>query len=229
MLQDIKIIDFGVVNSYLIQNDTGWIMVDTGIRRKRSALLRELEATGCKPGSLKLIILTHGDYDHAGNAAFLRKNYRTKIAMHQDESAVVEKGDMVLSRNNRPLFSKTISRIMLKVILPFMRFGKFERFKPDLFIGDGYDLSAYGIEAKILYLPGHSSGSIGILTADGNLFCGDFVINGDKPGLNYITADPVAANTSIEKLRNLKINTVYPGHGKPFPMESFIKEIDKSN
>jgi len=28
---------------------------------------------------------------------------------------------------------------------------------------------------------------------------------------------------SIEKLKSLKISTVYPGHGKPFPMNSFTK------
>jgi len=36
--------------------------------------------------------------------------------------------------------------------------------------------------------------------------------------------DLTAANTSIQKLKSLKINTVYPGHGKPFPMETFIKQ-----
>jgi hypothetical protein len=25
---------------------------------------------------------------------------------------------------------------------------------------------------------------------------------------------------SVDKLRSLRINMVYPGHGKPFPMES---------
>jgi len=38
-----------------------------------------------------------------------------------------------------------------------------------------------------------------------------------------IMGDLTAANASIEKLKSLKINTVYPGHGKPFPMSSFTK------
>ncbi len=29
------------------------------------------------------------------------------------------------------------------------------------------------------------------------------------------------------KLKSLKINTVYPGHGKPFPMELFIENHQK--
>lgn len=31
------------------------------------------------------------------------------------------------------------------------------------------------------------------------------------------------------KLKSLKMNTVYPGHGKPFPMELFIRITEKKN
>jgi glyoxylase-like metal-dependent hydrolase (beta-lactamase superfamily II) len=34
--------------------------------------------------------------------------------------------------------------------------------------------------------------------------------------------DLAAAKASVEKLRGLEIHTVYPGHGKPFPMELFL-------
>jgi len=102
-------------------------------------------------------------------------------------------------------------------------FGKPERFKPDLYVEDGYDFSGSGFDAKVLHLPGHSKGSIGILTAGGDLFCGDLLENKDKPVLNSIMDDLATANASVEKLKSLKINTVYPGHGKPFPMGLFIK------
>ena len=103
-------------------------------------------------------------------------------------------------------------------------FGKSERFKPDLYIEDGDDLSEYGFDAKVLHIPGHSKGSIGILTSGSDLFCGDLLENTDKPALNSIIDDMTAANASVEKLKKLRINTVYPGHGKPFPVELFIKK-----
>jgi len=31
-------------------------------------------------------------------------------------------------------------------------------------------------------------------------------------------------NASLEKLRGLDIETVYPGHGRPFPAASFLKD-----
>jgi hypothetical protein len=40
--------------------------------------------------------------------------------------------------------------------------------------------------------------------------------------------DLAAANTSVEKLSSLEIDTVYPGHGKPFPMDEFLKNCNCS-
>jgi glyoxylase-like metal-dependent hydrolase (beta-lactamase superfamily II) len=97
-------------------------------------------------------------------------------------------------------------------------FGKSARFKPDLYIEDGDDLSEFGLDAKILNISGHSKGSIGILTAGGDLFCGDLFTNIDQPVLNSIMDDLAAANVSVGKLKSLKANTLYPGHGKPFPL-----------
>jgi len=210
----------GSVNCYLIETDTGYILIDTGCSNKRTDLEKELESAGCKPGNLKLIVLTHGDFDHTGNAAHLREKYDIKIAMHYDDSGMVERGDMFLNRKKGNILFKMIATILFG-------FGKSERFKPDFYIEDGYDLSEYGFDAKVLHIPGHSKGSIGILTVGGDLICGDLLTNWDKPDqpdLNSIMDDLTAANASVEKLKKLGIKTVYPGHNKPFPMELFIKK-----
>ena len=212
----------GSVNCFLIETDTGYILIDTGGSNKRTDLEKELENAGCKPGCLKLIVLTHGDFDHTGNAAYLRKRFGTEIAMHHNDSGMVEHGDMFWNRK-RP---NSLIRMMVPILFGF---GRKERFKPDLYIDEGYDLSEYGFDAKVLHIPGHSKGSIGILTADGELFCGDLLENKDIPILNSIMDDLAAANVSVEKFKSLKINTVYPGHGKPFPMELFIKNHRKKN
>ena len=212
----------GTVNCYLIETDIGYILIDTGCSNKRTELEKELERAGCKPGNLKLIVLTHGDFDHTSNAAYLREKFGARIAMHHDDSGMSERGDMFWNRRKGNILLGMISRILFG-------FGKKERFKPDLYIEDGYNLSEYGFDANVLHIPGHSKGSIGILTADGDLFCGDLLENTDKPVLSSIIDDLAAANASVEKLKSLKINTVYPGHGKPFPMELFTKNHRKNN
>jgi len=207
--------------SKLIETGTGFILIDTGGSNKRAGLEKELESAGCEFGNLKLIILTHGDFDHTGNAAYLRKKFGAKIAMHYDDSGMVEYGNMFWNRKKGNIFFGVIACLLFG-------FGKPERFKPDLYIDDGYDLSNnYGLGAKVLHIPGHSQGSIGIRADGGALFCGDLLENKDKPVLNSIMDNLAAANISVEKLKKLKINTVYPGHGEPFPMRLFIKNYRK--
>jgi len=220
MPQEIRLINFGGVNCYLVKTDTGYILIDTGLPNKRTDLEKELESAGCQPGNLKLIVLTHGDYDHAGNAAYLREKYGTRIAMHYDDSGRVERGDWNWGLKAKPdRFS-----IIFRIGAFFIRPGHFDTFKADIYVRDGQSLSEYGFDAAVLHLPGHTRGSIGILTTDGDLFCGDLLDNlFGKPGLQFFIDDLAAANASIEKMKSLKIHTVRPGHGKPFP-DGFIDE-----
>ncbi|TFH42440.1 MAG: MBL fold metallo-hydrolase, partial [ANME-2 cluster archaeon] len=175
----------GSVNCYLIKTDIGYFLIDTGSSNKRTYLEKELESAGCRPGNLNLIVLTHGDFDHTGNAANLCKKFGVKIAMHYDDSGMVERGDMFWNRKKSNIFIGMMARI-------FSGFGKAERFTPDLYIDEKYDLSEYGLDANVLYLSGHSKGSIGILTADGDLFFGDLLENTDGPGIGSIIDDKAA-------------------------------------
>jgi hydroxyacylglutathione hydrolase len=204
------------VNCYLVKTGNGFVLIDTGMNNKRTAIEKELESAGCQPGNLILIILTHGDFDHCGNAAYLRKKFSTRIAMHKNDSGMVERGDMLWNRKERNIFMKIIFKL-------FFRLSKSDRFKPDLYIDEGYDFSEYGFDAKVLDIPGHSKGSIGILTTSGDLFCGDLLDNTDKPAKNALIDDSVELDASVEKMKTLKIKTVYPGHGKPFQMEQLIE------
>ena len=88
--------------------------------------------------------------------------------MHRDDAGMAERGDMFVNRK-RP-------NLLVRSLVPlFTGFGAAERFTPDLSLADGDDLAQYGLGATILSLPGHSRGSVGVLTAAGELFCGDLL------------------------------------------------------
>ena len=69
---------------------------------------------------------------------------------------------------------------------------------------------------RVISLPGHSRGSIGLLTDSGELFVGDLLDNTQRPVLNSIMDDRAAAVASVDKLKRLNIVTIYPGHGSAF-------------
>ncbi len=207
--------NIGSVNCYLVAGGDGFILVDTGSAQNYAVLDQELEAAGCKPGALRLIILTHGDFDHTGCAARLADKYATKIAMHPADWGMLERGDMFVNRKN--------ASGPLRMVAPLLfGFGKAQKRRPDLALNDGDDLAAYGWAARVVSIPGHSAGSIGVLTAEGDLICGDLFENIQKPALNSIMDDLASAEASIEKLKGMSVKTVYPGHGKPFPLDEFI-------
>jgi hydroxyacylglutathione hydrolase len=202
------------VNCFLLKTAAGWILIDTACSNRRAELVGQMENAGCEPGRLALIILTHGDFDHTGNARYLRERFASRIAMHRDDLGMVEHGDMFWNRGRGSALVKALAPVLF-------RFRKSDRFSPDLLIDDGSDLAEYGADLRVVHLPGHSQGSIGLLTGEGELFCGDLLINEKKPVLNYRIADASAANDSVERLQRLHVKNIFPSHGRPFRMDDF--------
>jgi hydroxyacylglutathione hydrolase len=201
------------VNIYLLRSVDGFVLVDTGTPEKRAELEAHIAEAGCGVGDLRLIVLTHGDYDHAGNAAHLREKHGARIAMHAADKERVERGDWSAGMKSKPDKFPLLYRIVAAFIHP----GQFETFGPDILLEDGQSLSTFGLDAVALHLPGHTKGSIGILTPAGDLFCGDLLDNmRRKPDLEFFIDDMAAARASLARIRGLGVGTVYPGHGKPF-------------
>ena len=215
----------GSVNCYLIKTEAGYFLIDTGWPNQRAALEKELSRLGCQPGNLKLILATHGDFDHTGSCAYLHDKFHAKIAMHRGDSAMVEGGDMFINRKINHL-----SRGVLGIGTKLLGLNKFDKFAPEIYLEDGQELSGFGLEAQVLHVPGHSKGSIAFLTpfsgppdASGRaLFCGDLLVNSSRPAKNSLVDDAAALDTSVERVKLLKPITIYPGHGKPFPVELLL-------
>ena len=199
----------GSVNSNLVHNERGFYLVDTGGPNATAKLERELELAGCTPGLLKLIVITHGDFDHIGNAARMRARFGAPIAMHKNDAGMAERADMLASR-------KSGSKVMAWIVPRLFGFGQDRRFTPDVLLGDGTDLTTYGWEAKVVALPGHSGGSIGVVTAEGDLFCGDLLENTKNPVMGSIVDDRQEMMASVRRLTGAGIRKIYPGHGSPF-------------
>lgn len=211
-------------NCYLFRSTGGFALLDTGFPHSRGQLVSALEAAGCQPGDLSLIVLTHGDIDHSGNAAYLRSTHGSPIAMHPGDTAMCLADGVTRPRDTRVPddFPKVLYLWLGIAILKYLRMkltksDRFEPFAPDLLLEDGQDLAPLGLEAVAYHTPGHSKGSICLLTPSGGLYSGDEF--GQVWGRVISSRDDPELPSTKAKLRALDVRTVYPGHGGPFDAE----------
>jgi glyoxylase-like metal-dependent hydrolase (beta-lactamase superfamily II) len=224
LFEEIRRIEHGGVNCYLLKAAKGFFLIDSGFAKNRAAIEADLQNSGCTPGNLNLIILTHGDFDHSGNCKYFREKFGAKIVMHPADCRMVKAGDLFCSRKSNALM-RGMGKLILVVLNTQLK--EEDRFTPDVCVEDGFDLSVFGLHAKVIHIPGHSFGSIGILSVAGDFFCGDLLENKKQPARNSLMPDKQAFNASIEKLKALKIGTTYPGHGEPFKFEQFLEAQSK--
>lgn len=203
------------VNCYLIKTNGSFILIDTGFTNTRPGIEKELEKTGVNSDNLKLIILTHGDFDHCGNLQYLSKKFNAKTAMHKDDLGMVENGDIFWGRKKPNFFMNLLAKMLFKL-------DEADRLKPSVFLEDNQSLKEYGLDASVIHIPGHTKGSIGVITSDGDLFCGDFFENRKKPVLNSLMDNAADAKLSLKKINEKHIKDVYPGHGGPFRMKEVL-------
>ena len=107
-------------------------------------------------------------------------------------------------------YKDVIAKVTQKIL------DEFEKFSPDISLQDGSDFSSYGLEATVIHVPGHTDGSIAILTSSGDLIAGDTLVNSDKPSPAPNASDFTILSDSVNRLKGMAIETVYPGHGNPF-------------
>ncbi|MDR3644113.1 MAG: MBL fold metallo-hydrolase [Clostridia bacterium] len=208
MNSKIRPIDLGFVNAYLLEADDGFILVDTGVVQSRAALEAALADAGCLPGKLRLLVLTHGDVDHTGNAAYIQRRYQTKTAIHRGDAAMVENGE-------QPKRTVTLPIMRLITATGGRASRAPEAFTPDILLEDGQLLSEYGFDAKVVHLPGHTAGSCALLCGE-DLIAGDVFSAFRKPGLSPFVENFDDYRRSLERIRGFGVKAVLPGHGKTF-------------
>lgn len=186
-------------NSYLIETLKGFILIITGKIINISKIESILSGLGCTSNHINLIIFTSCNSCNSKNYIYLKEHYHAKIAMHIIDQELLSESEHSSLVNKIIKFYNSIFKI---------NEGK-DDFKPDLIIDEGYNLSEFGLNARVLYLPGYSK-SVGILTENGELFCDDLNEIDD-----YCESSLKKDSGYLKRLRKLLIDIVYPGHGNP--------------
>ena len=181
-------------NSYYIKGSRG-ILVDVGTDRNVDHLLRSI---GRENGNatISAIILTHTHLDHAGGARRLSELTGAEILVHPSEGRRISEGD----------FSVTLNRMFEEPFEPFDWNG----------IDEGSVVDTGSEELRVLHLPGHSEGSIGLWEGkSGTLIVGDTVFaDGGIGRFDLPSSDFDMLRSSIRRISELGVKDLYPGHGR---------------
>ena len=201
----------GTDNCYLVTDDNKAILVDTASKANLDMVIKE-----CDKYEMKLIVLTHVHFDHAENAFELSKRYDIPVAINKLDEELFESFD---KQPLKPI--GLVGRVVLGLSLKVLRNTKIERPQNIIYIDDGDDLGSFGFDAKIIGLPGHTLGSIGVDVEGKHLLVGDELDNWIRPGVGHLYYDIDAIKKSADKIRKLGERTVYYGHGDPTPNGRF--------
>ena len=207
-MRDLKItyIKGGTDNCYLVSDGKAAFLVDTSSGKSLPKVLEE-----CSKYDMKLIVLTHPHFDHAENAADIAKKFHIPVAYHQADDEIFD------NYESQPLKSYgAVGFVVLKLSLKQLSQTKVARPDDTFFVKEGDTLEAFGFpEAKILELPGHTRGSIGVLVSDSELIVGDALDNWIRPGVGHLYYDLDVQRRTAQRIRDLHASKIYYGHGKP--------------
>lgn len=201
------------VNAYLLLGRRP-ILVDAGTPGSGATIHAHIARHGVDPADLALIIITHGHIDHFGSAAELHGLTGAPVAGH-----VADLGPYRTGRVREPYFpTGPMGRLMDKNKKLHVRA---EPFEPEVLIRGETDLTSFGVAARIMPTPGHTAGSVSVLTDDGDLVAGDLVANSfmglipGRPANPPFHDDPRANLTSLREMLALNPTSLHVGHGTP--------------
>ncbi len=211
------------VNVYFIEADDGsWLLVDTGLPLQAWRVRAQAEALFGSNARPSAIILTHGHFDHAGNALTLADEWDVPIYAHPLEMPYLT------GQSDYPPQDPTVGGALAQMSRLFPHGGYEFRGRVRELPADG---SVPGLpEWRYLHTPGHTAGHISLFRErDRVLLAADALatVNQEtvftlvtlerelrQPPATF-TTDWNAARASIDKLADLRPSVIAAGHGLP--------------
>jgi hydroxyacylglutathione hydrolase len=225
-------IQLGTSNTYLIQGNDGWILVDAGNPHQEKRFFRLLRQYGLRPEDIRLIVVTHVHFDHVGSLSAIKAECRCPVMVHEKEYQLLKEARLVFPRGtNLQGKGAAFAATQLAKYSPSTKAFKFEPVEAEIVISGEVSLEKFGIAGKIIPAPGHTAGSLSVLLADGLAFVGDLTANYAPLGLSSVF--PPFADDGDElleswmKLLEAGAKTIAPGHGRTFSAEVLREEYNR--
>ena len=199
------------VHSYLLVGENKALLIDTGLG------ICNIKKEVDKITSLPIIVATtQVHWYHIGG-----HKYFNTIAVHELEEYWLEEF---------PLSLEEVKKEIVKEPCEFPNDFDIEKYniysgKPSILLHDNDLIDLGSRKIEVIHTPGHSPGHICFYDIDRKyLFTGDLVYLG-KLDAFYPTTDPIKFRDSINKIKELDVKKILPGHNNLDIDVSLLKKI----
>lgn len=195
-----SVAEFLGVNCYAVAREgaSECVLFDAGLNGAPE-LHELLKEEGLTPVAL---VLTHGHPDHIlGLPHFYEEFGVLPTYLHSDDVYRVERPADTMN----PQFKAMLAPLVAQWEVP-----QVQRYE------DGDVLQLAGLDIRIVHTPGHTEGSCVFEVTEGSeslLFTGDVLFAGSIGRVDLPGGDPEAMQRSMEIVKGLANQPVYPGHG----------------
>ncbi len=200
---------------YLLCGHASALLIDTGL-----GIGNIKEVTDLLTSLSVLVATTHVHWDHIGG-----HRYYKDFAVHDAERFwLADSFPLPLSIVKHNLICKPCD-----FPLDF-DLGRYQIFQgtPQRILQDEDTIDLGSRVLTVLHTPGHSPGHCCFYEPErGYLFSGDLIYSGCLDAF-YPTTDPILFWKSVQKVRNLNIGRVFPGHHRMDIPVSIISEIESA-
>jgi len=202
---------------YLITTSAGNILINTGINDSVAGIRSNIEALGFRFADIKLLLATHGHWDHVAGMAEIKRLTGARMLMHEDDAPMLEDGgnsDYRYLQGRGPIYEAVAVDQRLK---------------------DGDKVRLGDTELTVLHHPGHTKGatSFTFTTRDRGRDYSVLIANmasinpgvmvGGMPGFPGITQ---AYTQTLAKQKQLKPDIWVASHAAQFNLHQKYKPGD---
>ena len=202
---------------YLITTSAGNILINTGINDSVAGIRSNIEALGFRFSDIKLLLATHGHWDHVAGMAEIKRLTGARMLMHEDDAPMLEDGgnsDYRYLQGRGPIYEAVAVDQRLK---------------------DGDKVRLGDTELTVLHHPGHTKGatSFTFTTRDRGRDYSVLIANmasinpgvmvGGMPGFPGITQ---AYTQTLAKQKQLKPDIWVASHAAQFNLHQKYKPGD---
>lgn len=216
-------------NPYVIVSEDGLIFLDPGFPLEETEDVYRSLIRSCSKQPL-VVLLTHGHTDHYGMAGFLQKEFDIPVWVHRADHDRVAKGvslDLQAQCEQLLMCWQTLGMSRYEKEWALTKVKEFNVIHHDVgalnVFEDGHLFCWGGVKLMAVQTPGHTLGSCCFYDPEQKrLFSGDTLfpptLRTPLPGSLF--GDPDGSIdvylASLERLRGLNVETIFPGHGEPF-------------